>query len=180
MTVEVEHGFGLVTVEVEAHYDYTTTSSFDPVIGKPTHDLEQGMENVDLGAAGAIYQYVSQDEFFRHDLRLRHRSRRSRPIPRSAKTRKSSPSFSTTLELATTSRSNRSSDIRSCSAPATMAATCERSSMEWFLDIRFLTMSCRSRTSSNTIPVFELSGETCGERRRLRRPIRFSATRRCD
>jgi hypothetical protein len=64
MVLEVEHGFGLVTVEVEAHYDYTTTSSFDSATGRATSDLEQGFQDVDLGARAPVFQYVSPDEFF--------------------------------------------------------------------------------------------------------------------
>ncbi len=52
-TAEVEHGFGLLTVEVEVHYDY------DAIDG----DREQGFDNVDVGARYPLYQYVSPNEF---------------------------------------------------------------------------------------------------------------------
>ena len=119
MTVEVEHGFGLVTVEVEAHYDYTTFSSFDPATGRATHDLAQGMENVDLGARGPIYQYVSQDEFFDTTFGFGIEVGIPTNTPVSKDTRKSSPKFFNDTPIGDhASRSNRSSDIRSCSSPS--------------------------------------------------------------
>jgi hypothetical protein len=52
-TLEVEKGFGLVTLEIEAPYER------DMVAGTKT----QGFSNIDLGARAPFYQYVSRDGF---------------------------------------------------------------------------------------------------------------------
>lgn len=64
VTAEVERGFGMLTVEVEAHYDYNTSSEFDPALGKSVHTVAQGVENVDLGARYPIYEFVSDSGAF--------------------------------------------------------------------------------------------------------------------
>lgn len=64
VTAEVEKGFGLLTLEVEAHYDYNTSSEFDPAQGKSVHSVEQGFENVDIGARYPIYEFVSDNGAF--------------------------------------------------------------------------------------------------------------------
>ena len=52
---EIEHGFGLVTVEIEAPYEWDRL---------PGGAVVQGSDNVDLGARFPVYQYVSHDGFF--------------------------------------------------------------------------------------------------------------------
>jgi hypothetical protein len=52
---EIEHGFGLVTVEIEAPYEWDRL---------PGGAVVQGLDNVDLGARFPVYQYVSKDGFF--------------------------------------------------------------------------------------------------------------------
>jgi hypothetical protein len=54
MTVELEKGFGLLTLEVELHYD----REFAP------GELVKGLGNVDLGARYPIFQYVSERGVF--------------------------------------------------------------------------------------------------------------------
>jgi hypothetical protein len=51
VTAEVEKGFGELTLEVEAPYEYNTAQA----------QVTQGTANIDLGARYPIYQYVSKD-----------------------------------------------------------------------------------------------------------------------
>jgi hypothetical protein len=53
-TVEVEKGFGELTVELEVHYERDVEGT----------DVTKGFDNVDLGARYPLYQYVSQNGFF--------------------------------------------------------------------------------------------------------------------
>ena len=62
-TVELEKGFGLLTLEIESHYDYNTLSNFNASLGKTDHTIEQGFENVGLGLRHPFYQYVSGDDW---------------------------------------------------------------------------------------------------------------------
>jgi len=51
MLMEIEHGFGLLTVEVELHYNRESAPG----------ELVKGLGNVDLGARYPIFQYVTED-----------------------------------------------------------------------------------------------------------------------
>jgi hypothetical protein len=53
-TAEVEHGFGLVTLEIEVPYERDSSPD----------GREQGMANIDLGARVPFYQYVSPGGLF--------------------------------------------------------------------------------------------------------------------
>ena len=55
VTMEVEKGFGPVTLEIEAPYEVENTSH-------PSHTAD-GFDNIDLGARCPFYQYVSEDKF---------------------------------------------------------------------------------------------------------------------
>jgi len=59
-TVEVEKGFGLLTLELEVHYERDTSGD----------GLVQGFDNVDLGARYPIHQYVSRTGFFDNTIGL--------------------------------------------------------------------------------------------------------------
>ncbi|MGB8353492.1 MAG: hypothetical protein WCD79_06365 [Chthoniobacteraceae bacterium] len=54
LTTEVEKGFGLLTVELEVHYETDTINGV----------RQQGFDNVDVGARYPLYQYVSKSGFF--------------------------------------------------------------------------------------------------------------------
>jgi len=54
LTTEVEKGFGLLTVELEVHYETDTVNGV----------RQQGFDNVDVGARYPLYQYVSKSGFF--------------------------------------------------------------------------------------------------------------------
>jgi hypothetical protein len=62
-TAEFEKGFGLLTFEVEAHYEYDTSNIFDAATGRVDHERSQGFDNVDVAGRFPIYQYVSGDGF---------------------------------------------------------------------------------------------------------------------
>ena len=68
VTAEVEKGFGVVTLEVEVPYEHDKELVFDPNTGQNTHNTDEGIGNIDLGARAPFYQYVSDDSFF--DLTL--------------------------------------------------------------------------------------------------------------
>jgi hypothetical protein len=63
VTTEIEKGFGLLTLEIELHYERGSSRSFNAVTGHTDTDVEEGIGNVDLGARYPIYQYVSPDQF---------------------------------------------------------------------------------------------------------------------
>jgi hypothetical protein len=60
---ELEKGFGLVTVEVEGHYEYDSITSFDPSTGRTDHSIQQAFQNIDLGVRAPLFQYVSNNGF---------------------------------------------------------------------------------------------------------------------
>ena len=53
LTAEIEKGFGVLTLEVEAPYEWDLTNG----------QRQQGFNNIDLGARIPVYQYVSTDGF---------------------------------------------------------------------------------------------------------------------
>jgi hypothetical protein len=63
VTGEVEKGFGLLTLEIEVPYERDSTTTIDPVSGRSTTAVEQGMGNVDLGARLPVFQRISADGF---------------------------------------------------------------------------------------------------------------------
>jgi hypothetical protein len=64
VTGEIEHGFGVVTAEIEVPWERDTSRDIDPVTGISTRSREEGMGNVDLGLRSPVYQYVSSDGNF--------------------------------------------------------------------------------------------------------------------
>jgi hypothetical protein len=64
LNTEIEKGFGLVTLEVEGHYEYDSISTFDPASGGTDHSIQQAFQNMDLGARAPFFQYVSKNGFF--------------------------------------------------------------------------------------------------------------------
>jgi hypothetical protein len=68
VTAEFEKGFGLLTIEVELHYERSTEKFFDTSIGRTSFDSEEGLGNVDLGARYPIWQHVSRDEVIDNTL----------------------------------------------------------------------------------------------------------------
>jgi len=60
---EFEHGFGMMTVELEVPYLYDTQRSFERALGRSVRTTSQGFDNVSIGARNPIFQYVSEDEF---------------------------------------------------------------------------------------------------------------------
>jgi hypothetical protein len=63
MTVEVEKGFGNLTLEVEAPYEYDTSNIYNAPTGHVDHQRIQGVDAIDLGARYPFYQYVSDNNF---------------------------------------------------------------------------------------------------------------------
>ncbi|HEX5242653.1 MAG TPA: hypothetical protein VFW23_05260 [Tepidisphaeraceae bacterium] len=59
---ELEHGFGMMTVEVEVPYLYNTQRSFHPSEGRSFRTTSHGFDNVSIGARNPFFQYVSNDE----------------------------------------------------------------------------------------------------------------------
>jgi hypothetical protein len=64
VTTEIEHGFELLTVEVELPYEHDTARLTDPVTGQSVRTSQQGIGNVSLGARLPFYQYVSTNGVF--------------------------------------------------------------------------------------------------------------------
>ncbi|HET6246196.1 MAG TPA: hypothetical protein VFE47_00710 [Tepidisphaeraceae bacterium] len=62
-TVELEHGNGLWTLELEVPYEYDTSNTYDPATGLVDHSRVQGFDNINPGARMPFYQYVTSDEF---------------------------------------------------------------------------------------------------------------------
>jgi hypothetical protein len=68
MRMELEKGFGLLTLELEVPYEYDTSTVFDPnfssynYTGTVLHNRSQGFDNINLGVRIPFYQYVSNDE----------------------------------------------------------------------------------------------------------------------
>jgi len=60
---ELEHGFGMMTVEAEVPYLYNTKRSFETAVGHSVHTTSQGFDNVSIGVRNPIFQYVSSNEF---------------------------------------------------------------------------------------------------------------------
>jgi hypothetical protein len=60
--VEVEKGFGLMTLELELPYQSTVSRAFDPVKRRTTSDRQTGIGNFSVGVRHPVYQFVSQDE----------------------------------------------------------------------------------------------------------------------
>ena len=60
---ELEHGFGMMTVELEVPYLYDTQRSFERALGRSIRKTSQGFDNVSIGARNPVFQYVSEDEF---------------------------------------------------------------------------------------------------------------------
>ena len=62
VTVEIEHGNGFWTLELEVPYEYDTANVFDPATGHIDHSRVQGFDNINPGARMPVFQYVSADE----------------------------------------------------------------------------------------------------------------------
>ena len=62
VTVELEHGNGLWTLELEVPYEYDTSNVFDPATGTVDHSRVQGFDNINPCARMPLYQFVSEDE----------------------------------------------------------------------------------------------------------------------
>ena len=62
VVAEVEHNFGLLTLEVEVPYSRESESSLDPATGRLTHDVAEGLGNIELAARHPVFQLVSDDE----------------------------------------------------------------------------------------------------------------------
>jgi len=60
---EFEHGFGMMTVELEVPYLYNTQRSFERALRRSVRNTSQGFDNVSIGARNPFFQYVSEDEF---------------------------------------------------------------------------------------------------------------------
>jgi hypothetical protein len=60
ITGEIEHGFGLLTLELEVPFE--RDSSLDPTTN--THTTLQAFDNPSLGARAPLFQFVSPDNFF--------------------------------------------------------------------------------------------------------------------
>lgn len=60
---EFEHGFGMMTVELEVPYLNNTQRSFKRAIGHSMRTTSQGFDNVSVGARNPFFQYVSDNEF---------------------------------------------------------------------------------------------------------------------
>jgi hypothetical protein len=63
-TVELEHGNGLWTLELEVPYEYDTSNVYDPATRLVDHQRAQGFDNINPGARMPVYQWVSADESF--------------------------------------------------------------------------------------------------------------------
>src|SRR3954464_8954066 len=61
LVAEVEHNIGLLTLEVKIPYVRESRSSLDPATGRITHDVAEGIGNVELAARHPIFQLVSPD-----------------------------------------------------------------------------------------------------------------------
>ena len=60
---EFEHGFGMMTVELEAPYLLNTQREFDRTQRRSISTRSQGFDNISIGVRNPVYQYVSPDEF---------------------------------------------------------------------------------------------------------------------
>lgn len=60
---ELEHGFGMMTVEVEVPYLYNTQRSFQRSVGHSLRTTSHGFDNVSIGVRNPFFQYVSDNEF---------------------------------------------------------------------------------------------------------------------
>ena len=61
-TVELEHGNGLWTLELEVPYEYDTSNTYDSATRSVDHQRVKGFDNINPGARMPVYQYVSPDE----------------------------------------------------------------------------------------------------------------------
>ena len=60
--IELEKGFGLLTLELEIPYERDTTRAFDPLTRRTNSSRSEGLSNINFGARHPVYQFVSQDE----------------------------------------------------------------------------------------------------------------------
>jgi len=64
MSLEFEKSFGLLTLEIAPGYASDHTASFNPRTTMEQRDNQAGWTNIELGARGPVFQYVSPDNFF--------------------------------------------------------------------------------------------------------------------
>jgi hypothetical protein len=62
VTAEIEHNIGLLTFEIEVPYERESESTLDPTTGRITHDVQEGLANIELAARHPVFQLVSPDE----------------------------------------------------------------------------------------------------------------------
>jgi hypothetical protein len=62
VTAELEHNIGLLTFEIEIPYRRESESTLDPESGRITHDVAEGLGNIELAARHPIFQLVSPNE----------------------------------------------------------------------------------------------------------------------
>ena len=62
VVAEIEHNIGLLTFEVEIPYVRESESYFDPATRQISHDVSEGLGNIELAARHPVFQLVSPDE----------------------------------------------------------------------------------------------------------------------
>ena len=60
--IELEKGFGLLTLELEIPYERDTTRLYSPLTRRTNGSRSEGLGNINIAARHPVYQFVSRDE----------------------------------------------------------------------------------------------------------------------